>query len=446
MDRLQGWLLRVLGASRPIDSFPCLRGKVRACPGPDPGMGVVFLSGAPTPALPRRPGRENGKATKRPNDQMSTVIFFANTEWYLYNFRSALMTAARETGWGVRCVSPPGPFGEKLQAAGFEWDALPFERDSRLGMLFSLWRSRDALRRLIAETRPAIIHSFTLTSILITWLAVGRRSEVHRVNAVTGLGYAFTGTSMAHRLVQAVLRPFIRRALADGNAVTVVQNPTDMDFLVEHFGLDCSRVRLIPSSGVDIERFRPKARDASDKLGIGFVGRLLEDKGIREFVAAAREIRDRHPEIQFVVAGAPDLGNPAAVGEAELAAWRSENLVEFAGQVADMPEFLNRLDLFVLPSYREGLSRSLIEAGACGLPAVTTDVPGCRDVIADGDNGLLVPARDAAALSDAIERLVADAAMRKRMGERAREVVAERFSNEVVNAATLALYEERLAG
>jgi len=370
------------------------------------------------------------------------ILFFANTEWYLYNFRSALMASAREAGWGVRCVSPPGPFGEKLRAAGFEWDALPFERDSRLGMLLSLWRSRRVLRRLIAETRPAIIHSFTLTSILITWLAVRRHSEVHRVNAVTGLGYAFTGTSMVHRLVQAVLRPFIRRALAGENAMTVVQNRTDQQFLVAHFGLDPDRVPLIASSGVDIDKFRPETRDPKSALRIGFVGRLLDDKGIREFVAAAREVKRRHPKVEFIAAGAPDPGNPAAVGEAELAAWKAENVVEFAGQVTDMPAFLNSLDIFVLPSYREGLSRSLIEAGACGLPAVTTDVPGCRDVVADGENGLLVPARDAAALADAIERLVQDADLRKRMGERAREVVVEGFSNEVVNSATLGLYEE----
>jgi len=378
----------------------------------------------------------------RPSEQMSTIIFFANTEWYLYNFRLALLRAAGDAGYGVKCVSPPGPFGEKLREAGFEWDALPFERDSRLGMLLSLWRSRGALRRLIAATRPAIVHSFTLTSILITWLAVARHSHVHRVNAVTGLGYAFTGTSLVHRLAQSVLRPFIRRALAGENAVTVVQNRTDQQFLVEHFGLDRDRVRLIASSGVDIHRFRPEARDSRSALRIGFVGRLLDDKGIREFVAAAREIKSRHPAIEFVAAGAPDPGNPAAVSDAELVTWKAENVVEFAGQVADMPGFLNGLDLFVLPSYREGLSRSLIEAGACGLPAVTTDVPGCRDVVFDGDNGLLVPARDAAALADAVERLVADAGMRKRMGERAREVVVDRFSNEVVNGKTLELYKE----
>ena len=379
------------------------------------------------------------------DDQMSTIIFFANTEWYLYNFRLALLSAAEEAGYAVTCVSPPGAFGKKLRSAGFEWYALPFARDSRFGMFRSLLRSRVALRRFIGDTRPAIIHSFTLTSILITWLAVGYGSNVWRVNAVTGLGYTFTGTALRHRLLQAIMRPFLRRALAGARALTVVQNQTDQSFLIEHFGLERRQVRLIPSSGVDIEQFRPEPRKAFDRVRIGFVGRLLEDKGIREFVAAAREVLARYSDIEFVAAGAPDTGNPASVSDAELTVWIAEGAVEFVGQVQNMPEFLNGLDLFVLPSYREGLSRSLIEAGACGLPAVTTDVPGCRDVVANGHNGLLVPARDAEALAEAILNLVEDADARRRMGRAARAIVREKFAIEIVNKATLALYGEVLA-
>lgn len=375
----------------------------------------------------------------------TTIIFFANTEWYLYNFRSALIGAVRDAGWSVRCVSPPGPYGEKLREAGFQWQALPFARDSRLGMLRSLRRTRGALRRLIRQDRPAVIHSFTLTSILLAWLACPSKLGIRRVNAVTGLGYAFTGTSLVHRLLRGVLRPFIRRALAGDDAWTVVQNETDRAFLIEMFGLDRDRVRLIQGSGVDVGLFRPASDGEPGTLRVGFVGRMLGDKGIREFVAAASRLRETHPKVEFFAAGAPDLGNPAAIDAAELQAWQNAGEISFPGQVEDMPGFLNSLDIFVLPSYREGLSRSLIEAGACGLPAVTTDVPGCRDVVLDGDNGLLVPARDADALGAAIRRLVENAELRKRMALRARDVVVGGFSNEVVNAKTLELYQEVLA-
>jgi len=376
-----------------------------------------------------------------------TIVFFANTDWYLLNFRAPLMRSAKAAGFTVACVSPPGPFGARLNEVGLDWQALPFERDSRLGMLRSLLRVRRVLRRRLRDERPDIVHSFTLTSILLTWLALPRGRGVRRINAVTGLGYAFTGHSVQHRLIRLLLQPLLRRALGRSDAWTVVQNGTDRQFLIESFGLDPARVRLIAGSGVDVQRFRPAHdRAVGESITVGFVGRLLTDKGIAEFIEAAARVKAKRPALRFVAAGAPDAGNPAAVDAATLARWQAAGDVEFVGQVDDMPDFLAGLDVFVLPSYREGLSRSLIEAGACGLPAVTTDVPGCRDVVRDGENGLLVPARDTGALADAIARLVLDAALRERMGERARAVVVEGFSNEVVNSATLGRYEEVVAG
>lgn len=377
----------------------------------------------------------------------ASVIFFANTEWYLYNFRSALLRQAREVGFKVRCVSPPGEYGRRLTDAGFAWRPLPFERGSRVAMVRSLWRTRPALGRLMVRESPAIVHSFTLTSILLTWLALPRASGIRRVNAVTGMGYAFTGASLKHRLLRAVLSPLIRRALGGRDAWTVVQNPVDREIVIRQFEVVPERVRLIPGSGVDIERFRPREDCGPDStLRVGFVGRLLHDKGIREFVRAAAMLKSRFPNVRFVAAGAPDAGNPASVSEQELRAWKASGEVEFLGQVGEMPEFLRSLDVFVLPSYREGLSRSLIEAGASGVPAVTTDVPGCRDVVGDGDNGLLVPARDAEALAQSIAKLLESDELRRRMAGRARQIVAERFSNDVINSATLELYREMLGG
>ena len=374
----------------------------------------------------------------------SGILFFANTDWYLFNFRSALIRAASDAGYEVACVSPPGIHGKRLQDSGFEWQALPFERDSRYGMLRSLLRTRNAIRRAVQERQPSIVHSFTLTSILLTWLAVPRGMAVRRVNAVTGMGYAFTGHSLKHRLIRTVLGPLIGRALEHPDAWTVVQNATDRDIVRQAFGVAEDRLRLIPGSGVDVDRFRSVSREGDRPLRVGFVGRLLTDKGIREFVEAAQTLAGRFPEVEFVAAGEPDAGNPAAVSAEELTKWKRNGSVKFLGQVEDMPGFLNTLDLFVLPSYREGLSRSLIEAGACGLPAVTTDVPGCRDVVTDGENGRVVPVRDAGALAGAIGELLADDALRARMGRKAREVIEAGFSNERVNGETVRLYGEVL--
>lgn len=370
------------------------------------------------------------------------ILYFANTDWYLYNFRSALIRSAAEAGYQVHSVSPPGPFGPRLQKSGIEWRSLPFSRGSRSGMALSLWRTRQTLRRTILEIRPALIHSFTLTSILLTWLACPARQEIVRVNAVTGLGFAFTGQSTAHRSLQAVLRLFLRRALSGKGAITIVQNPTDKAFLIDRLGLPRDSVYLIAGSGVDTRRFVPRPRGGDGPVRVGFVGRLLEDKGIREFVAAARRLAGSSPPVEFLAAGTLDSGNPASIGESELAQWKLEGHVRFVGQIEDMPAFLSELDVFVLPSYREGLSRSLIEAGACGLPSVTTDVPGCRDVVNDGHNGLLVPPQDSNSLASAIQKLLVNQELRRRMGTVARATVVQHFSKEVINKQMLGLYDQ----
>jgi len=377
---------------------------------------------------------------------VTKILFFANTEWYLHNFRARLLDAVRSAGLAVSCTSPPGPYGAKLNAAGFDWQALPFDRGSRAGMLRSLPRVRRALRGLFEDKQPALVHSFTLTSILLTWLAMPRALNAVRINAVTGMGFVFTGQSFRHRVLRSALRPLLRRALGSGRAWTVVQNPTDRALVTREFGLSPDRVRLIPGSGVDVQRFAPVARDRSGSgLRIGVLARLLHDKGIREFVEAAAQLAEHWPEARFLVAGDPDPGNPAAIDADTLAAWQGLPNVEFTGHVDDVPSFLNSLDLFVLPSYREGLSRSLIEAGASGLPLVTTDVPGCRDVVRDGEQGRVVPARDAQALADAIGALLDDPPLRQRMGQAARDRVVRAFSDETINEATLALYREVLA-
>ncbi|WP_245609839.1 glycosyltransferase family 4 protein [Wenzhouxiangella marina] len=373
------------------------------------------------------------------------MLFFANTDWYLYNFRRRLIDSAGEHFGTLACVSPPGPFGQKLFEEGFDWQPLPFRRQSKSAMLRSSLASRRFLSRLIDDFQPSIIHSFTLTSILLTWMASLGRDCV-RINAVTGMGYAFTGQSFKHRLLRLGLRPLIRRALNSKDAWTVVQNPTDQATMLEQFKLDPARVRLIPGSGVDVDRFAPASRARSGSgLRVGLLARLLHDKGVGEFIEAARALHEQFPQVEFLIAGDPDPGNPAAIDQRTLARWRGLPNVEFTGHVDDVPSFLNSLDVFVLPSYREGLSRSLIEAGACGLPLVTTDVPGCRDVVDDGVQGRVVPARDGRALADAIRTLLEDEHLRQQMGRAARERVVREFSDETVNEATLALYREVLA-
>lgn len=356
------------------------------------------------------------------------------------------METARAEGYVVRCISPHGTFVQLLTNKELDWDCLPFYRGSRVGVLSSVLRSCGELKRLFRLHRPDVIHSFTLTSILLTWMSRPSMDHIKRVNAVTGLGYLFTTDTWKSKLGRCLILPLLKRALAHDSAWTVVQNKSDQAFLTDSLAISSDRLRLIPGSGVDIERFRPrKLSKPRERVVVGFSGRLLTDKGIEEFVEAAKVLRKHLPHVRFVAAGVPDAGNPASVAESRLAEWEKAGDIEFVGHVDDMPAYLNGLDIFVLPSYREGLPRSLLEAGACGLPAVTTEVPGCVDVIQDEVNGLIVPPREHFLLAEAISKLAVNSEARQQMGKMARIVVAEYFSDSVINKATLDLYKDVLS-
>jgi glycosyltransferase involved in cell wall biosynthesis len=225
----------------------------------------------------------------------------------------------------------------------------------------------------------------------------------------------------------------------------LVQNPDDAA-LVAQLGAPTSRIRRIAGSGVDLEQFRPTP-SPEGRTGIVVVlpARLLWDKGVGEFVAAARILVRRGVTARFLLAGEPDPLNPASIPDDQILQWTREGVVESLGWIADMPALLAACDIVCLPSYREGLPKSLIEAAAAGKPIVTTDVPGCREIVHDGDNGLLAPPRNANALADALGRLIGDPALRERMGARSRARAEQEFGLELVIRQTLALYREALS-
>jgi glycosyltransferase involved in cell wall biosynthesis len=262
------------------------------------------------------------------------------------------------------------------------------------------------------------------------------------------MGYVFTSDKLKARLLRPLVRALMHVALDGRRARLILQNPDDVALFERAGFVDPAHIRLIPGSGVDCSRFQ--ARGAEARAGQPFrvllATRLLWDKGLAEFIAAARSLRAEGRELHFQLAGDPDPGNPAAVPVSEVLRWQAEGVVEWLGHVDDMPALLASADVVVLPSYREGLPKTLIEAAACGLPLVTTDVPGCRQVVADGIDGLLVPARDAAALAAALARLQDDPALAGRLGAAARAKALAQFDERIVIAATLAVYDELLPG
>ena len=372
------------------------------------------------------------------------ILFFANTDWYLYNFRLPLAAFLRNKGWQVLFVSPPGPYGDRLRAAGYHWVPLSLERRSLNPVRELLVLHR--LRQIYARERPDLVHHFTIKSVVYGAL-LARLMGIPCVNAVTGLGHVFTSQRWRMRALRPLVRGLLRLALGGAGSRLVLQNPDDVAAFQQHRLIAPESIRLIRGSGVDIARFSPTERsDATRPLRLLLASRLLWEKGIGEYVEAARRLRAGGLVVECWLAGAPDPGNPASIDEAQLAAWQAEGAVTLLGQVEDMPALLAQVDVAVLPSYREGVPRSLLEAAACGLPLIATDVPGCREVVREGENGLLIPPRDPAALGKAIARLAGDAALRRRMGEASCQLAVAEFAQEAVFEQTLAVYRELLSG
>jgi glycosyltransferase involved in cell wall biosynthesis len=308
------------------------------------------------------------------------------------------------------------------------------------------------LVRLFRRERVDLVHGFTIKCAVYGSLAARLARVPWRVNAVAGMGYVFTSTDRKARLLRPVVRALLKVALGGRGARLILQNPDDVALFAQAGLVDPGSVRLIPGSGVDCARFIPRAaKPAPDgvdaaPLRVLLAARLLWDKGLAEYVEAARRLRASGRSVHCLLAGDPDPGNPAAVPLSTVQAWVEEGVIEWLGHVDDMPGLFSGADVVVLPSYREGLPKGLIEAAACALPLVATDVPGCREVVSDGVDGLLVPARDAAALATAIGRLQDEPRFARRLGEAARAKAMARFDERIVIRRTIDVYLEVSGG
>jgi glycosyltransferase involved in cell wall biosynthesis len=346
----------------------------------------------------------------------------------------------------VTFVSPPGNYVEQLQAAGFRWLGWSVSRRSLNPLAETLAIVR--LGRLYRLERFAVVHHFTIKPILYGTL-VARMAGVPWVfNSFTGLGFVFSG-GLAPGTLRAIVLPVLRRLLCGRRILTVVQNPEDRERLLRARLTFASQCRLIAGSGVDVSLFRPDHRyEEADDLRVPVVlmaCRLLWDKGVAEFVEAARLLRRAGLAADFWLAGAPDPGNPRCVPQKVVEEWAREGVIRWLGHRDDMPELLRQADIAVLPSYHEGLPRFLLEAAATGLPLVATDIPGCRPIVKDGENGFLVSVRDAAALAASVARLVRDPLLRRRMGKASRELAEREFAESVVLEQWVNLYQKALA-
>ena len=358
-----------------------------------------------------------------------TVVLAANSLWYITNFRTGLVRALRDAGYRPIVVAPADPKNEgRLAELGIEFVPIKIDRKGLNPIVELSLLSR--LSRLLRRLRPSAYVGFTIKPNIYGAVAASRL-RIPVIANVSGLGTAFIRRGALQRTVTGLYRIAFRRA------VVFFENADDRQLFVDRRILRPEQARLVPGSGIDLDSFAV-ADLPSDETIFLLIARLIGDKGVREFVEAARSLRQRMPHARFQLLGGIDEGNRTSIQKPELNAWVHAGVIEYLGETDDVRPFIAKASAVVLPSYREGLPRSLLEGAAMGRPLIATDVPGCRDVVDEGVNGFLCESRNPVSLADAMWRLGSlPEQQRSSMGAAARRKVQEQFSEALVIRAYL---------
>ncbi len=366
-------------------------------------------------------------------------------DWYFLSHRLGLAESARRSGIRVTIATAPGERAHEIRDAGFEHLTFPLERRS-VQPLREL-RTLRSLTALMRQRRFDLIHLVAAKPILYGNIAAALSGGPPVLSAIAGLGYLYLGDGAGRMVLRTAYETTFQTLVRTRqNARVLVQNPDDAELLRARKMARPDQIVVVAGSGVDIERFAPSPEPEGSPIVVLMHSRMLWDKGVGELVEAARLLRQRSvPDFVVRLVGEPDPHNPAAIGREQLRRWSERGEVEWLGRRDDIPSELRRCHVACLPSYREGAPLSLIEAAAAARPIVATDVPGCREVVRHEDNGLLVAARNAPALAAALERMIRDPLLRRRMGARGRERAERELSTRLVHGRIIATYFEMLA-
>jgi len=367
------------------------------------------------------------------------IVICLNTAWNLLNFRAGLIRALVNAGYEVVAVAPDDKYSADLKALGCRFVPLHMDNGGTNPIKDVLLLLR--FLHLFINERPDVFLGYTVKPNVYGSLAA-RMLGIPVINNIAGLGAAFIRGGMVMRMVRWLYRTALRRS-----AKVFFQNNDDRQLFIKGGLVKAAVTALLPGSGIDLDRFTPSSMpvlgDDCAKFRFLLVARMLRDKGVGEYVEAARLLRQRRPDAEFCLLGFVDVKNPAAISRAEVEAWVAEGVVNYLGESDDVRSQIAAATCIVLPSYREGTPRSLLEAAAMARPIVTTDAVGCREVVNDGVNGYLCKVRDSADLAEKMEQmLVLSPEARMQMGKRGREKVELEFDEQIVIGRYLAAIDE----
>lgn len=367
----------------------------------------------------------------------SRILFVVNEDWAFNSHFLDRALAAKKNGFVVGLVTRCTKDAKAIEDFGIT--VFPIN-SSRRG-LNPLREVMVVLRLAIIyrRFRPDILHHVALKPIVVGTIASFLLRDVQVVNAPIGMGYIYSSTDTRARVIRPIITFILKQLLGARRSHVIIENSDDYKQLVDKGFVKVGNISLIRGAGVDLNRFK-QTTEPSARMVVTLIARMLRDKGIEEFAESASLLKNEFPDAIFRLVGDVDNGNPASLSSWRLRELQASGAIEWLGRRDDIPEIIGQSNIVCLPSYREGLPKTLIEAAAVGRALVATDVPGCREVVKHGVNGLLVPPRDPVALAKALELLMLNPEMRTRMGVESRKRAEAEFGSDLINQQTLQVY------
>jgi glycosyltransferase involved in cell wall biosynthesis len=373
---------------------------------------------------------------------MKTIIYFVSEDWYFCSHRLPIARKALKDGFKVVVITKVSKHRDVIESEGFELAPIEIKRGG--ANLFSELRTISTLYSYYKKYNPDIVHHVAIKPVIYGALVARLIGSIKIVNAMAGLGFVFISNKKRVKLLRFFVHQLFHFLFNNKNSQLILQNKDDLGYFLKNKLVNNENVTIVRGSGVDVKKFIP----AEESTGVPIVmlaSRMLWDKGVGEFIEAAKILKQEGVEARFVLVGDSDPENPASIPNAQLSEWHELGIVEWWGERGNMHEMLTQAHIVCLPSYREGLPKVLLEAASCGKPIIATDVPGCREIVHNGENGILVPLKDSSSLASAMKELINNPEKRKIIGINGRRLVENEFSEEIVVSQTLKVYQELLA-
>ncbi|MBF0236063.1 MAG: glycosyltransferase family 4 protein [SAR324 cluster bacterium] len=376
-------------------------------------------------------------------EKKKVLIYINNVDWYFCLHWLERAKAARNSGYEVWVFVPitDPKVSEKIRSNNLHIIDIKLNRTG-VNPFKELHTFIDLYRK-IKGVSPDFIHNITVKPNIYGSL-IGKILHVPVVSSVTGLGFVFLNQSFRGAILRFIVKGLYRVVCTPNKCRLLFENKDDQYLMVSEGLITLNKTNYVPGAGINTDKFAYHDELTTLPVRILYAGRILWDKGIQELVDASDILKKRQLAFEIIVAGIIDIDNPSSISESNLNEWQRKNLIKWIGPQTNMPELIASTHIVVLPSYREGLPSILAEAASCGRPIVATDVPGCREIVRHEENGLLVPPKNSEALANALERLIKDPEMRRKMGERGRQIVINNFSDKIVIEKTLEIYRELL--